>query len=66
VTTCAVCQLSDGLVVNVIVAEPTDPCPEQGCQLIVTPDQDGNNAQIGWYWNGTDFIDPNPPTEVAQ
>jgi hypothetical protein len=59
-TTCAVCQLSDGLVVNIIVAEPTDPYPQQGCQLIVTPDQDGNNANIGWIWNGTDFVEVAP------
>ena len=64
-TTCAVCQLSDGLVINIIIAEPTDPCPYPDCQLIETPDIDGNNAQIGWYWNGTDFIDPNPPIEVT-
>ena len=60
-TTCAVCQLSDGLVINTIIAEPTDPCPYENCQLIATPDVNGNNAQIGWYWNGTDFINPNPP-----
>ena len=65
-TTSAVCQLSDGLVINIIIAEPNDPCPYSDCQLIETPDEDGNNAQIGWYWNGTDFIDPNPPTEVVE
>lgn len=56
-TTCAVCQLSDGLVINLIVAEPTDPAPS-GCQLIVTPDDLGNNAQIGGTWDGTQFIQP--------
>ena len=65
-TTFAVCQLSDGLVINIIIAEPTYPCPYPDCQLIESPDVDGNNAQIGWYWNGTDFIDPNPPTEVVE
>ena len=65
-TTCAVCQLSDGLVINIIIAEPTDPCPYEGCQLIVTPDVNGNKAQIGWYWNGTDFIDPNPPEVLPE
>ena len=64
-TICAVCQLSDGLVINIIVAEPTDPCPYPDCELIETPDVHGVNAQIGWYWNGTDFIDPNPPLEVT-
>ena len=65
-TTSAVCQLSDGLVINIIIAEPTAPCPYPDCQLIESPDVDGNNAQIGWYWNGTDFINPNPPTEVVE
>ena len=63
-TTCAVCQLSDGLVINMIIADPTDPCPYEDCQLIETPDINGVSAQIGWYWNGTDFIDPNPPLVV--
>lgn len=52
---CAVCQLSDGLVLNVIVAEPTDP-PYPNTELIVTPDSSGNDAQIGGTWNGTIFI----------
>ena len=64
--TCAVCQLSDGLVINIIVAEPTDPCPYEDCQLIATPDVDGVDAQIGWYWNGTNFIDPNPPEVLPE
>ena len=54
-TTCAVCQLSDGLVINLIVAEPTDPAPID-CQLIVSPDSFGNYAQIGGTWNGTQFL----------
>jgi len=60
-STCAVCQLSDGLIVNVIVAKPTDPAPD-GCQLIITPDDLGNNAQISGTWDGTQFL---PPAESA-
>jgi hypothetical protein len=60
-STCAVCQLTDGLVVNLIVAEPTDPPPDE-CQLIVTPDELGNNAQMGGTWDGTQFL---PPPESA-
>jgi hypothetical protein len=60
-TTCAVCQLTDGLIINVIVAEPTDPAPE-GTQLIITPDSEGNNAEIGGTWDGTQFL---PPAESA-
>jgi hypothetical protein len=55
-TTCAVCQLSNGLVINVIIAEPYFDCPYPDCQLIVTPDIDGNYAQTGCTWNGTNFI----------
>ena len=45
---CAVCQLSDGLVVNIIMAEPTDPCPEPDCQLVLIP----QTPDIGWYFTG--------------
>ena len=61
-TTCAVCQLSDGLVINLIIAEPADPCPYSDCQLIESPDLNGTYAQIGCTWNGTNFI--NIPTVV--
>jgi hypothetical protein len=54
-TTCAVCQLTDGLIINVIVAEPFEPSPE-GTQLVETPDADGNNAQIGGTWNTKNFL----------
>lgn len=54
-TTCAVCQLSDGLVINLIIAEPTD-LPPNECQLIITPDLQKNNANIGDVWNGTVFV----------
>ena len=60
---CAVCQLSDGLIVNLIVAEPTDPAPV-GFQLIATPDNLGNNAYINGTWDGTQFLPP-PSTESA-
>jgi hypothetical protein len=59
-TTCAVCQLSDGLVINLIVAEPTDSAPNN-CELIVSPDLSGNDANIDYIWNGTIFVNPNPP-----
>lgn len=52
---CAVVRLEDGLVINVIVADPTD-LPPVDCQLIeVQPDQ---MCSIGWTWNGTEFIPP--------
>ena len=59
-TRCAVCQLEDGLVVNVIVASSNDLAPD-GCQLVeILNDQQCN---IGWYFDGIGFVDPNPPSE---
>ena len=54
---CAVCQLSDGLVINIIEADPTDPAYE-GTQLIEIVDE--IRCDIGWTWDGTTFIDSNP------
>lgn len=52
-TKCAVCQLSDRLVINIIVASPSDLAPD-GCQLIEVM---ANQAcDIGWYWDGQWFI----------
>lgn len=58
-TRCAVCQLSDGLVVNVIIAAPSDPA-QDGCQLIEVMNE--QPCDIGWYWTGTEFT---PPAVVA-
>lgn len=52
---CAVCQLSDGLVINIIMAEPSDP-PQIGCQLIEIMNEQG--CDIGWAWDGVAFIAP--------
>lgn len=46
-TTCAVCRLSDGLVMNTIVASPSDPAPE-GCQLVEI--MTGQPCNIGWFY----------------
>lgn len=56
-TTCAVCRLDNGLVINMIVAETTD-LPPYGCQLIEVTE--GTVCGIAWTWDGTKFIDPNP------
>lgn len=55
--TCAVVQLSDGLVVNKIVADPTDIAPDN-CQLILI---DEVMCDIGWTWNGIEFVNPMLP-----
>jgi hypothetical protein len=51
-TTCAVID-QNSVVVNLIVAEPTDPPPE-GCTLIEIP-----HCDIGYVWDGVQF---NPPS----
>lgn len=59
-TRCAVCQIQDGLVVNIIIASPSDLAPD-GCQLVeIMNDQ---LCDIGWYYDGVNFIDPNPVDE---
>jgi hypothetical protein len=59
-TTCAVVDSTTGLVISIIVCEPTDPAPD-GTYLVEYPDADGNYAGIGYFWNGVNFINPNPP-----
>jgi len=59
-TKCAVCLLSDGLVINIIVAVPSD-LPPDGCQLIEV--MNGMLCDMGWTWDGTQF---NPPPVVVE
>jgi len=54
-TRCAVCQLSDGLVINIIMAAPSDP-PQIDCQLVEVMNEQG--CDIGWAWDGVAFIAP--------
>jgi len=54
-TNCAVCQLADGLVVNIIIAVPSDPAPD-GCQLIEIMSL--QPCDIGWAWDDTAFNAP--------
>lgn len=54
-TRCAVCQLSDGLVINIIIATPSD-LPPDGMQLVEV--MNGQMCDIGWYWTGTEFVPP--------
>lgn len=52
---CAVVQTSDNVVVNKIVAEPTDLAPD-GTYLVLI--EDGVVCDMGWIWNGTEFVAP--------
>jgi len=54
-TTCAVCRLSDGLVMNTIIAEPSATAPD-GCQLVEI--MTGHACNIGWYYAGGVFHGP--------
>lgn len=45
-----------GMVVNIIMAEPTDLAPE-GCLLVGI--EDGVFCDIGWFWDGSSFVDLN-------
>lgn len=54
-TTCAVVRLSDGFVMNTIVASPSDPAPD-GCELVEI--MTGQLCNIGWYYVGGDFHGP--------
>lgn len=58
---CAVVRLTDNIVINKIVADPADLAPD-GTQLILIPE--GVMCDMGWIWNGTDFINPNPPVDL--
>lgn len=53
-TTCAVYKLDTGLIINLIVAEPTDLCPYQDCGLVDTA---GYIVAIAYTWNGVNFVD---------
>ena len=58
----AVCQTNDNVVINVILAEVTDPAYPNTYFIEI---QDGVWCDIGAIWNGTDFTNPNsPPQEV--
>ena len=54
-TRCAVCQLSDGLVINIIIADPSD-SPPDGTQLVEVMNE--QPCDIGWFWTGTEFTPP--------
>lgn len=56
----AVVQQSDGLVVNIIVADEGD-SPPVGCSFIPA-----EYCSPGWIWDGQQFYDPNPPLVIEE
>lgn len=58
----AVCNLSDNVVINLIMADPSVDIAPDNCYLIEI--LDGVICDIGWIWDGTQFINPNPVVEV--
>lgn len=59
---CAVIDLETNIVINKIVAEPIDLAPD-GTYLILIAD--GVICDIGWIWNGLEFINPNPLVDFS-
>lgn len=55
---CAVCDKETKEVLNIIIAEASDLSPE-GTFLVEV--LNGVVCNIGWTWDGTNFINPNPP-----
>lgn len=58
-TVCAVVRNIDNVVINRIVAEPSDLAPDN-TYLILVPHE--TLCDVGWVWNGTEFINPNTST----
>lgn len=52
----AICRLSDGLVVNTVIASDGDSSPIADCKMIKIPE--GKQCSIGYFWDGENFIDP--------
>jgi len=52
---------SENVVVNLIVWDETCVAPEGTTAIVLDPDVSGLTA--GWIWDGTNFINPNPPPE---
>jgi hypothetical protein len=57
---CAVIDKTTNIVVNKIVAEVTD-LPPDNCFLVDVTNQFVN---IGWVWDGVNFINPTPEESV--
>lgn len=59
---CAVCDKETNIVINRVVANSLDVAPDNA-YLIEIPD--GVMCDMGWLWDGSNFINPNPPeTEI--
>ena len=54
-TTCAVVRLSDGFIMNTIIAEPSAAAPD-GCQLVEI--MAGQPCSVGWYCDKGVFYGP--------
>jgi hypothetical protein len=55
-TRCAVVETATGLVVNIIIALPSDPAPN-GCHLVEV--MNGQPCDMGWLFEDGGFTDPN-------
>jgi hypothetical protein len=55
---CAYIDKASGVVLNLIIASPTDPVPED---IILIEVPEGTSVSLGWVWNGSIFINPEAP-----
>ena len=53
--------IQDNIVTNIIVADAGDSVPEGVTLVEITSETE---IDIGWSWDGTVFINPNPPPPV--
>lgn len=58
----AVVQNDTNLVINKIVADAATDLAPNGTYLVDIPD--GTMCDMGWLWDGANFVNPNPPVEV--
>lgn len=59
----AVIDIQTNTVLNKIVADAEKDLPHDGTYLVNVPD--GVMFEMGWIWDGKNFTDPNPTTEVV-
>jgi hypothetical protein len=58
----AVVKNDNNLIINKIVADAATDLAPDGTYLVNIPD--GSMCEMGWFWDGTNFVNPNPPVEI--
>jgi hypothetical protein len=55
---CAYIDKASGVVLNLIIASPTDPVPKD---IILIEVPENMSVSLGWIWDGFIFINPEVP-----